>query len=364
MSRPPRILIIVPRDYGPPWDEGAKNLAKSAARYLTQQGSEVCVASFTGLSNAFGQPLESKRTILKLKSPPILALIRDVRRATRNFRPDVTLLFTSCGSLLGFKTLILRRLLRSPLVIYVTGLRSRVFGFNYFLSADKVILGSPFLQSYFPTAGVITTFASIHLPAETQCPAINDYDNTTSYTRTFLFLGMWESGRGLEDLLKATAIVSEKVAVKLILALNSYSQIDERSDLKRLIKELGIESIVDIRGVVDVNAIYEEADVVVIPRNKPIRMAFPLRIVESLNMRKPLIVSKICDMHKLIDGCGLGVEPGNPEDLARAMSILATDNDLYYRFVANCDTKAEQFQPERSLQLLYKELNDAVLTSR
>ena len=123
-----------------------------------------------------------------------------------------------------------------------------------------------------------------------------------------------------------------------------------------LIRELDLEETVDLRGIVDVNTAYEECDVVVIPRSRPLRMASPVRIIESLAMQRPLIVSTVCDMDQLIEGCGLAVEPGEPDSIAAAMFRLATDGELYQRLVANCSSKALEYDSERSLGQMYSEL--------
>lgn len=139
------------------------------------------------------------------------------------------------------------------------------------------------------------------------------------------------------------------------MALNGYGTHDP-NDLIQLIAQLGLEEAVDLRGYVDIRKVYQEADVVVIPRNKPFRMAFPVRIVESLIMRRPLIVTKVCDMHKLIRGCGVAVEPGRPEELAEAMLELATSRKLYQECQENCAIRAVDYDSSVSLGRLSKEL--------
>jgi glycosyltransferase involved in cell wall biosynthesis len=111
---------------------------------------------------------------------------------------------------------------------------------------------------------------------------------------------------------------------------------------------------------VDITEVYREADVVVIPRNKPFRMAFPLRIVESLVMRKPLIVTTVCDMHKLIQGCGIAVEPHSPERLAEAMIELAANEKLYRECQENCAIRAVDYDSRVSLGQLRTELIEAI----
>lgn len=353
-----RILIVIPNHYGPPWDEGVKNLARTANEYLRTRGHLTGIASFSGLccsTNSSGAAVQ-QRSGRNWDLPDNLEMLRTIVRARRDFRPDVALLFSSCGSFLGLKTMILRRVLNIPLVTYVTGLRSQVRGYNLFLDSDSVVVGSPFLKRYFPSARVMYPFVPVRLQPYSGRSSNGDGRLSKEPAQKFLFLGAWERGRGLEDLLEATAIVRRQAPIRLTVALNSDGATDEHDEVSRLIRKLDLEQTVDLRGIVDVNTAYEECDVVVIPRSRPFRMAFPVRIIESLAMQKPLIVSTVCDMDKLIDGCGLAVEPGEPEGIAAAMLRLATDGELYQRLVANCSSKALEYDSERSLGQMYSEL--------
>ena len=357
--RATRILIIIPHPYEPPWNEGVKNLTRRIVKFFENHGEIVCVASTSGLSTAgFNNETEGKSDKI-LSLPRNATLFFNVVRAARSFRPDITLLFTSCGSLLGLKTMIFRRLVNGPLVIYVSGLRPHIFGFNLFLNPERVLVGSPFLQRYFPEAPVIYPFAPLHLRPVASRSRSSIQTASIESARRFLFLGTWEPGRGLEDLLQATAIARREVPVELTLALNNYHHKYSRSKLKQLIGELGLGQTVTLQETADINTLYQETDVVIIPRNRPVRMSFPLRIIESLTMRKPMIVTTMCDMDQLIRGCGLAAAPGNPESLAQAMIKLTTDGKLYQQFVDNCDARVEQYDSEQSLERLYGELKNA-----
>ena len=353
-----RVLIIVPQPYGAPWNDGVKNLARALARYLEGCGDEVCVASHSRPSRGDKNHAITGRSgaITRLSSK--IVLLWNVLSAKKEFRPDVTLMFASCNSLLGLKTLIVRYLLGKSPLTYVSGLRPPTLGFNLFLVADRVLVGSPFLLRYFPAARVVFPFAPVNLRPDAELLAPARQSSFNGVARKFLFLGTWETGRGLGDLLKATAIARATLPVKLILALNGYGT-NDRHALIQLIGQLGLEGAVDLRETVDISKVYQEADVLVIPRSKPFRMAFPVRIVESLIMRKPLIVTKVCDMDKLIQGCGVAVEPGRPEELAEAMLELATSKKFYQECQENCAIRAADYDSRGSMERLRKELIEA-----
>ena len=349
-----RVLIILPKAYGPPWNEGQKNLARSLVEFLRQRGDSVCVAGANGITYP-EEPRETDGSNDAKQIPDRFALLRTVRQAAKLFRPDVSLLFCSCSSLLGVKTRLLRSILPSPLVLYVSGLRAPVCGYKLLLKAHKILVGSPFLREYFPHAPLVFPFTK---PELTNASAVDKFPNGQQKrrpARKFLFLGAWEPGRGIEDLLQATAIARIQVPVELIVAFNDYG----RNDLqffRQMTKRIGIDEAVDVRGTVNVRDVYREADVVVIPRNKPYRMAFPLRIIESLCMGTPLITTTMCHMHELIEGCGLAGEPNDPQSLADAMVRMATDAPLYQRCRKNCAAKAKEYDSQRSLSRFHDEL--------
>jgi glycosyltransferase involved in cell wall biosynthesis len=173
-------------------------------------------------------------------------------------------------------------------------------------------------------------------------------------------LGSFEPERGVEYLLQAMATVRERTArpVRLILAWNggghrNYESIQQQIDL------LGLRPIIDVRGRVDTQMLYPEADVVVIPRAAQERMSFPVRIVEAVHMRTPLIVSRICGMEHLVEGCGLAVEPRNAGALADAILALISDEALHKELSQNCDTVAKRFDAQVSLDKLMNSLKVA-----
>ena len=349
-----KVLIALGNIYGPPWKEGVANLARRLVSYLETQGDTVQVVGLAWSEQDSLNGKQLKDSLWGLR----WHLLKDMVRQARQFAPDLVFLFTSCSSGLGLKTFLMRAMSGRPLVAYISGLYPPVPGYKVLLSSDKVLVGSPFLQRYFPHAPVIYPFAPVHLKVNPSAPS-SEKQAPRDPIRTFLFLGAWEPERGVEDLLQAVALAREQVAVRLILALSGYGTGDPRG-LLAIVERLGLQEAVDIRGLVDINRVYREADVVVIPRARPYRMAFPVRIIEALLMHRPLIVTTVCDMHKLIEGCGLATSPQDPTSLAQAMVTLATDSELYRRCVAQCAVLARRYDSERSLSKLYQEMCSVV----
>ena len=75
-----RVLIILPKAYGPPWNEGQKNLARSLVEFLRQRGDSVCVAGSNGISYP-EERLETNQSHDAKQIPDRFALLRTVRQA-------------------------------------------------------------------------------------------------------------------------------------------------------------------------------------------------------------------------------------------------------------------------------------------
>ena len=95
-----------------------------------------------------------------------------------------------------------------------------------------------------------------------------------------------------------------------------------------------------------------KGDVVVIPRQEPTKMAFPVRILEALSFSKPVIVTTMCEMGRLVPDCGLVVDPADPRDLAREVVRLAEDPALHRKLSENCAAALERYDPVRSLETI------------
>ena len=265
--------------------------------------------------------------------------------------PDVLLLVASLSSALGLRTLLLKSLCRKPLAVYVTGLAQPKTAYRWGMSADRILVGNEFLQQWFPSASVIAPFLPIHLTRDGATP------NKSNGIFNVLFLGSLEPVRGVEYLLQAMSLVKErtKSKVQLILAWNGVGA-ENYNNIQQLIDALDIRSMVDMRGEVDTNLVYSEADIVVIPRASQEKMAHPLRIPEAIHMHKPLVVTRICGMENHLEGCGLAVEPRDADALAGAILTLAHDQKLLKQLEANCARVDKRLASNAALDKLYNEL--------
>ncbi len=160
--------------------------------------------------------------------------------------------------------------------------------------------------------------------------------------KVMLFFGFIRDYKGLDVLLKAIAIIKEKMDFTLIVAGEFYSNEEETTALT---KELGLKSIVKYyKNFIpqnDVKYYFSACDVVVLPY----KSATQSGIVQiANNFDKPMISTKVGGLPEVIDNGKTGylVEPENPEELAEAIFMYYNENKEA-EFVENIKNDAEKF---------------------
>jgi glycosyltransferase involved in cell wall biosynthesis len=363
-----RILIVHPNYYGPPWSEGVANIARRLVKYLVERGHEVAVVA-AGMNLAtesrrdgeFGEeihlvPPSADRTVWG-RSRFWWSFIRRAGRVRHSFRAESALVFSGASLAFSPRAFLFRRVLRCDTCFYVSGLNRPLFAINWFRDNSRVIVGSPFLQRWFPNAPIAHPVTPIHLEPDANgaCPA------NPGPVLQLLFLGALQKERGVGYLIEGVAAARHMTEreLRLVIAINSRGEpgsIAPLAGIEALIARLQVGEAVELRGIADTNQLYREADVVIIPRQQPTKMSFPVRILESLSFGKPLIVTTMCDMGQLVEGCGLVVDPTDPQDLARAIVRLAEDPELYSKLSAGCAPALRRYDPEIALETIHTRL--------
>ena len=364
-----RVLLVIPKYYGAPWQDGVKCIARRLVSYLRSKRHEVIVVSAghgasTERIGEYGEKiyyamevedLRNKDRRLWIRGRLWLSMINLARRVMHENEPDVALLFASGSLFLGLRAAILKSVLGGRLVLYVTGLNNPIFGTGWLIPDLKVIVGSPFLLRWFPNATVAYPATPIHFKADRRS---NSFRHPSS-PLSLLYLGTAQRERGVEYLLKGVAIARGRTQcqLRLTLCLNGTGE-ENHDDITRQIAGLALNDIVSVHGIVDSSQAYRCSDVVVIPRQKPTRMSFPVRIIEALSFQKPLIVTSMCDMGRLAEGSALVVDPRSPDDLAKAIVKLAEDHRLYQRLSDECASLMRKYEPGASLDIIYSVLRN------
>ncbi|MHB8079039.1 MAG: glycosyltransferase family 4 protein [Candidatus Krumholzibacteriia bacterium] len=333
-------VAVITTSWGPPWNEGVRNLARSLTDYLEAAGDSVEVLHPSPSAVAAGGWRGPWRQARFLMAAP---------RRLRAGRFDAALWFTSLSPWFGSKLLILRTA-GVPVLPYVTGLRAAGPVIAPRAPGPVLVITPHFQRRYFPRAVWVPPF----LPATVRRPA--DFARTPpapGETRRVLFLGAFEAGRGVETLLEGLARVEGPY--ELTLAWNGVGAAREPS-IRSLVSALGLAARVRLLRDVDVGEECRRAHVLVIPRRTATRMAFPVRILEAAHMRLPMIVSDILGMPEIVGEAGLSFAPGDPISLAAALTSLLGDPDRYRRAVAGCADLESRCSSSGSLARVREEL--------
>jgi glycosyltransferase involved in cell wall biosynthesis len=344
--------------YGPPWREGVTNLARRLARFLMERNHEVYVLSPEGVGeNEKGSVGDMGEILMYINSGgPISYKERLsfwskllVKLLLLKGRVDLVFIFAGASLSFGIRTALIKYISGAKTLVYLTAGRHAGI-FKRVMAADRLAVISPYFLRWFPHAPVVYPFLPIDLASVQQQETEVEGGNAFR----FLFLGALEKERGIETMLEAFAEATRKSkrALTLTLAWNGYGDYS-LTYVRSVLSQLGIEQEVRICGVVDRLEAYTSCDAVLIPHSGETRMAFPVRILESLHLRKPLIVTDACGMGDLIDGGGVVVKRGSVEEMAQAMIRLADDARFYSGCVERCDSVLERYDSEKSIERLY-----------
>jgi glycosyltransferase involved in cell wall biosynthesis len=339
----PRALrvAVVTTQWGPPWNEGVRNLARCLVEFLSSKGAQVSVVA--------PRPRRHRPGGAGLGRPLVRSVAFTLAAAerARRLHVDVVILIASVSAVLGLRSWALRRWSGAPLVLYVTGQRPLTYGYRFLQRAEAVLVNSPALASFFPGADLVPPFTD----ARRWHPTVR---REVPRPPVILFLGAFERCRGVEYLIQAMDHLPRALeGAVLRLAWNGVGR-DHYPSIRRAIRESGARDRIELTESTDVRRLYAEAAVVIIPRIAPERMAFPVRIIEAVSMGVPLIVTQVNRMDELVAGCGLAVPPRDAGALAEAIARLLTDRELYSRLAAGCLDKARAWDSTRSLDTIYR----------
>ncbi len=356
-----KVLIITAAKYGPPWDEGVNNIVRRLVEHLANRGNEVNVIASGAHSESevgeYGEIIHrvAPATSSSLVSRTIrwLKATKELNRVAKEYSPDVSLAFYGGSLFLGFRARFLKYLLGSRFAIYIPGLNNPLWGISWFTRDLNLMIGSPFLYRWYGDATLAYPVTPVHLKPVVTPPTKENSDDAFS----ILFLGTAQKERGVEFLLEGVALANQTCTrpIHLTLAFNGFAGRDVMRVMEK-IDELNLSESVSLLGHVNINDAYQDCDVVVIPRQEPIRMSFPVRILEALSYNKPLIVSSMCEMGQLIEGCGMEVDPTDPVDLAQAIITMAEDSETYQTYVDNCPALLETYDSNKTLEIITAEL--------
>jgi len=147
--------------------------------------------------------------------------------------------------------------------------------------------------------------------------------------KVIIFTGTPRPHKGLDDLLRAMSLVDSKHKVTLLVVGGKLNgQIQERllNNMRSRIKEVGYQPHEVMPELLHLS------DLVVLPQKKsPISKAqIPAKVFEAMAMAKPIITTAISDLPEILKDCGIIIEPGDIEDLAKNIQYLLENPRIGY----------------------------------
>jgi glycosyltransferase involved in cell wall biosynthesis len=144
----------------------------------------------------------------------------------------------------------------------------------------------------------------------------------------FLFAGRLEAVKDVSTLLRGVALVAEDVRrdIKLIIAGDG----SERITLEQLAHQLGIASVVAFLGIrTDIPKLLTAADGFIMTS---VTEGLPMALIEAMGAGVPSIATAVGGIPDLFSGgCGILINPSRPEEVAGAITDLATNPDVRNR---------------------------------
>lgn len=175
---------------------------------------------------------------------------------------------------------------------------------------------------------------------------------------TLLFLGLLGKNKGIYDLLECIRDHKVEFQGKLKLYIGGNGEIEH---VKQHIKEYGIADITIFEGWVSGDKKIEllnKSDAYILPSYKE---GLPISILEAMSYGMPIISTPVGGIPEIVSNGENGylVEPGNKEDIYKAIISLLNDSDLRNRMGSVSLSRVGEHLPEyveKQLETLYDSL--------
>jgi len=198
--------------------------------------------------------------------------------------------------------------------------------------ADGVTVSNQFLQERF--GGTIVPHARDTArfdPTRFDKEKIREELNFPVEKNIILFAGTPRPHKGVEVLAEAVAHIGRDDVKTIIVG-------GKDSDYLQGVRALGGDSI-SLYGQQPFNDIPKwiaAADVIAIPQldTASTRGQIPAKLFDAMAMGKAIVATDVCDIARVLDGCGKVVEPGSQRELREALIDLIDNPDLQTEYGA------------------------------
>ena len=201
--------------------------------------------------------------------------------------------------------------------------------------ADEITVSNRFLRTKFGGTVVCHARDTEHLdPLKYDGRSLREEFGIAADKKVITFLGTPRPHKGLEDLIKAMAVLRDRCMVLMVIGLDesrdarAIRSMMEALLLKGQVLDLGIQPIHDVPKYLS------PSDLVVIPQRRTSESVgqTPAKVFDAMAMAKPIVATSVSDLPEILDNCGWIVDPEDHFELARAIKEALDNSDKAHEF--------------------------------
>jgi len=184
-----------------------------------------------------------------------------------------------------------------------------------------------------------------------------NYDKFDQNKINFMFLGRYHQNKGIDLLINAISLLKPDEKSRSLFHIFGGGPLENQ--LKQMVEELNLKSNTFVNGYLDSNQVFaymNKSDFIIIPSRIE---SIPVVLSDAINSSKPVIVSNVGDMGKLISNykTGIVVQP-NADSIADGISLaIKLDQDDKELFLQNMEKLKNYLDLKNSVKSFIKFLN-------
>jgi glycosyltransferase involved in cell wall biosynthesis len=188
------------------------------------------------------------------------------------------------------------------------------------------------------------------IPELTELDTSNEIQYVAEQKPYFLYVGAIHPRKNIDNLIKGFLLFNKENQYNLVLAGRMAWKTDE---IQKLIKQYS--NIVYV-GMVTENEKYTLIKNAVAVTYISLFEGFGIPILEAMGSGTPVITSDVTSMPEIAGDAAITVNPNHPEDIAKAMSLLANNDTLRQTLIVKGYERKKKFTWSETGNIIYNEL--------